>query len=57
MERRDRQDSPSPVEPPRPDHDTHAGATEEQVGDRRGPGPGYDQEPEEVTNPSGVHIS
>lgn len=43
-----------PHKTPQPEQDVHEGATEEQVGDRRGPGPGYDQEPEEVTEKGGV---
>lgn len=34
--------------------DLHEGATDEEVGDRGGPGAGYDQEPEKVKNPSGT---
>ena len=32
----------------------HEGALEEEVSDTRGPGPGYDEEPQGVTNRSGV---
>lgn len=40
----------------RPDErrEEHEGATEEQVGDRMGPGAGYDREPEQVKDPRGV---
>ena len=34
--------------------DGHEGATEEQVGDRTGPGVGYDQEPEPEPGDAGV---
>lgn len=44
------EDDPSNANPP----EVHEGATDEQVSDRRGPGAGYDQEPEEVKNPSGT---
>jgi hypothetical protein len=32
----------------------HEGALENRVGDRTGPGAGYDREPEQVRNKSGV---
>ena len=32
----------------------HEGATEEQTGDRTGPGAGYDKEPEQVKDKGGV---
>lgn len=32
----------------------HEGGTEEQVGDRTGPGAGYDDEPEQERDPGGV---
>jgi len=39
----------------RPTHeDEHEGATEHEVGDRTGPGAGYDQEPEQEKDPGGV---
>ena len=44
------EDDPSNANPT----DVHEGATDEQVSDRGGPGPGYDQEPEKVKNPSGT---
>ena len=34
--------------------DEHEGATEQQVGDRRGPGVGFDQEPEKQKDEGGV---
>lgn len=34
--------------------DAHEGATEAQVGDRTGPGAGYDDEPEQVKDKGGV---
>ncbi|MDA1307492.1 MAG: hypothetical protein O2917_09550 [Acidobacteria bacterium] len=34
--------------------DAHEGATDDQVSDRKGPGAGYGQEPEEVENGSGT---
>jgi hypothetical protein len=43
-----------PHEPSHLDENVHEGATEEQVGDLGGPGAGYDQEPEEVTDKGGV---
>jgi hypothetical protein len=33
---------------------THEGATEDQTGDRTGPGAGYDTEPEQVKDKGGV---
>lgn len=36
------------------DQDEHEGATEEQVGDRGGPGVGFDQEPEREKDEGGV---
>jgi hypothetical protein len=47
-------DPRQPHEPPHQDENVHEGATEEQVGDRGGPGAGYDQEPEEVPGKGGV---
>jgi hypothetical protein len=35
----------------------HEGGTEEQVGDRTGPGAGYDKEPEQTDDPGGVTTS
>lgn len=60
---RDRQgvtDVPGNAQQPAPDirrpdtPDGHEGATEDQVGDRTGPGVGYDQEPEPEPGESGV---
>ena len=39
---------------PTEQHDSHEGATEEEVGDRTGPGAGYDQEPEQEKDEGGV---
>ena len=36
------------------DQDEHEGATEKQVGDRSGPGVGFDQEPEREKDEGGV---
>jgi hypothetical protein len=46
---------PDPDAPERanPD-DVHEGAKDEQVGDRGGPGAGYDQEPKKVKDQGGV---
>jgi hypothetical protein len=46
---------PDPDAPERanPD-DVHEGAKDEQVGDRGGPGAGYDQEPKKVKDKGGV---
>jgi len=48
-------DVPDPDAPERanPD-DVHEGAKDSQVGDRGGPGAGYDQEPEKVKDKGGV---
>ena len=35
-------------------HDEHEGATEDEVGDRTGPGAGYDQEPDQERDTGGV---
>lgn len=45
--------APDAPEPTNPD-EGHEGATDEQVGDRKGPGAGYDQEPEKVKDKGGV---
>lgn len=37
-----------------PDQDTHEGATDKEVGDRTGPGAGYDMEPEQEKDRGGV---
>jgi len=37
-----------------PDQNEHEGATEKQVGDRGGPGVGFDQEPEREKDEGGV---
>jgi len=42
----------NPVEPEDPED--HEGATEEEVGDRTGPGAGYDDEPEKADDKGGV---
>jgi hypothetical protein len=40
---------------PTPDPDaSHEGGTEEEIGDRTGPGAGYDQEPEQEPDGGGV---
>ncbi|HUR20445.1 MAG TPA: hypothetical protein VMZ90_06525 [Vicinamibacterales bacterium] len=48
--------SKTPVENPaeRTKTDEHEGATDEQVGDRTGPGAGYDQEPAQERDKGGV---
>jgi hypothetical protein len=43
---------PNPAERTRTDE--HEGATDEQVGDRTGPGVGYDQEPVQERDKGGV---
>jgi hypothetical protein len=48
---------PFPVPPPQePDIDPeeHEGATEDEIGDRVGPGAGYDNEPEQEKDRGGV---
>ena len=40
-----------------PTDDEHEGATEREIGDRTGPGVGYDQEPEREKNDGGVGVS
>ena len=49
-------DKKSPVPNPaeRTTTDEHEGATDEQVGDRTGPGAGYDQEPVQQRDKGGV---
>ena len=37
-----------------PGANEHEGATEDEIGDRTGPGAGYDKEPEQVKDPGGV---
>ena len=49
-------DRTTPPPQPRPDPD-HEGATEDEVGDRTGPGAGYDEEPERVRDRGGVSES
>jgi hypothetical protein len=39
---------------PTPRRDAHKGATDKKVGDRTGPGAGYDLEPEQVKDRGGV---
>ena len=43
---------PPPEEPP--DDEGREGATEKEVGDRTGPGAGYDKEPEQEDDKGGV---
>ncbi len=45
---------PDPDAPERANPDVHEGAKDEQVGDRVGPGAGYDIEPEKVKDTGGV---
>ena len=45
---------PDPEAPERANQDAHEGAKDEHVGDRTGPGAGYDQEPEKVKDTGGV---
>ena len=47
-------DVPNPDAPERANPDVHEGAKDEQVGDRVGPGAGYDLEPEKVKDKGGV---
>ena len=42
------------VDPGTPDHDSREGATDKEVGDRTGPGAGYDTEPEHEKDRGGV---
>jgi hypothetical protein len=53
-----RNDPPPPPRPPRPESpspdEDREGATEKQVGDRTGPGAGYDKEPEQEDDTGGV---
>jgi hypothetical protein len=39
---------------PEPGSDEHEGGTEHNIGDRRGPGVGYDQEPRQERDEGGV---
>jgi hypothetical protein len=48
------QQSGSDSDPAKPAHDEREGATDEQVGDRVGPGAGYDLEPEQEKDGGGV---
>lgn len=50
----DRNDVPDPDAPERANPDVHEGAKDTQVGDRGGPGAGYDQEPKKVKDKGGV---
>jgi hypothetical protein len=43
-----------PAQRPPAEDEEHEGGTEEQVGDRTGPGAGYDDEPEQVPDKGGV---
>jgi hypothetical protein len=43
-----------PVSIPADTADGHEGATDDQVGDRTGPGAGYDDEPQQVKDHGGV---
>jgi hypothetical protein len=52
-------DHPKPVPrlpdtPDDPQGDEREGATDSEVGDRTGPGAGYDNEPEQEKDPGGV---
>lgn len=40
-----------------PDEDAHEGATEKEIGDRTGPGAGFDEEPQKVKDKGGVASS
>jgi hypothetical protein len=42
------------IEGATPEQDTHEGATDTAVGDRTGPGAGYDKEPEQKKDQGGV---
>ena len=46
--------APTPNPEERTKTDEHEGATDEQVGDRTGPGVGYDQEPAQERDKGGV---
>jgi hypothetical protein len=50
----DRHDSPVVPGSDREQEPEHEGSTEKQVGDRSGPGAGYDQEPEQTEDQGGV---
>jgi hypothetical protein len=54
--KREQKDPPSTKKPPiqEPPEPEHEGATEDEIGDRRGPGPGFDQEPEREKDGPGV---
>lgn len=47
---------PPPIEPPvaTPESEGHEGATDEAVGDRTGPGAGFDNEPKKIKDKGGV---
>ena len=50
-----REDTDSPhVGDEKSEEPEHEGGTEEQVGDRTGPGAGYDKEPEQTNDKGGV---
>ena len=49
-----RKKNPTPHPAERTKTDEHEGATDEQVGDRTGPGVGYDQEPVQERDKGGV---
>jgi hypothetical protein len=57
-EHRPDQAPPAPSRRPNPtradESDAHQGATEEQVGERGGSGPGFDQEPKKERRKGGV---
>ena len=43
-----------PPEPPDAEDEEREGATEQEIGDRSGPGAGYDNEPEQEPDRGGV---
>jgi hypothetical protein len=45
---------PGEAIPEKGEQPEHEGATEEEVGDRKGPGPGFDEEPAKVDDAGGV---
>jgi hypothetical protein len=53
-DRKNEPDAEPAVEGATPDQDEHEGATDADVGDRTGPGAGYDQEPEQEPDQGGV---
>ena len=50
----DKPSEPGEATPDKGEAPEHEGATDEEIGDRTGPGAGYDKEPEKVKDKGGV---